>query len=448
VAAYARLSPKHPIHPAAFLKQTKRFLSSARTALGQTLQHAEAEAYGHAPRARYGSSRVAFAVSQSTGHAAFASTLRPNLTGGAFPRTAGGYSLGTGRLGGRRFFSHTPQPAAQVVHNVSQAMRAFVLQGKRAQYDGTDGKGRKRFRSVTPLQDHAVKKMRNVPKATPGAWVEFGVNPTITALTVGGSPLAGLARYDDESDSRSSKSVDGSDGFGLQTEGLLDILQTDFSRALRELAYVLADIKSFSALGDLPISYSANTGRLRIHFPGTDMETVEKLATEFGVRRGVIGQDEDFDAFVGTDIALMFPLGGTSDASSYAQADLESENEQLCGVTAYAANADAGSARESGSVISSFPAFRSDEPSELSDDSLDYVELQGLDDPWAPGTSRERLQQQGIGTRSPTGMTVSDLGYSTSSGRSPRGAESPLEYSTDFEGLYRFIEMCDRRTGF
>jgi hypothetical protein len=425
---------------------------------------------------------VAFAVSQSTSHSAFASTLRPNLTGGAFPRTAGGYSLGTGKAGGRRFFSHGPQSAAQVVGNVSHSMRAFLLQGKRAQYDGTDKQGRKKWRTVTPLQAKAVKKMRAVPTATPGSWVEFGVNPTITAISSLASPLGGVAGYysdPEDMTTRSRSSSNGSDGVGLQTEGLFDVLQTDFSRALKELALVLGDIQALSALGDLPISYDPRTGRLRIHFPGTDAETVERLARELGVQRGLIGQDAGFDAFVGTEIALMFPFASAPAPALGPQDDAvsESESERLCGRTAYVTGADVGSdvseranspnGDDIASTVSSFPDTF-DEPSSLSDDSgLELVDLEALEDPWAPGTTRQpRIASQQLlsGIQSPTGsgQTISDLGYSTPSSPSPRSLRramygqrgtgdgetsdgSPLEYSSDFEGLYRFIEMCDQR---
>lgn len=70
-------------------------------------------------RADFPSSATARAVGRLTSRAPFASTLRPNLTGGAFPRTAGGYSLGGGRAGGARYFSHTPTAPAQVI-NVSR----------------------------------------------------------------------------------------------------------------------------------------------------------------------------------------------------------------------------------------------------------------------------------------------------------------------------------------
>jgi len=164
--------------------------------------------------------------------------------------------------------------------------------GKKIHYDGTDAKtGEKRFRAVTELQHKTTRKITAVPKATPGSFIDFQVNPTITALT----PLRTITGFQPANDKMDT----------LQTEGLLDILTVDFSRALKELVIILADLKAISTLGDLPISYQDS--HLRVHFPGCDPETVERLAAELGVRRGVVGQDDDFDAFVGTEIALLFP---------------------------------------------------------------------------------------------------------------------------------------------
>tara|TARA_R110002003_G_scaffold32_8_gene1964 strand:+ start:2423 stop:3580 length:1158 start_codon:yes stop_codon:yes gene_type:complete len=238
-------------------------------------------------------SRIGTIVIAQSGRAPFASTLRPNLTGGTLGRTAGGYGWGSGRAGGARYFSHGPAAPAQVINNVSQAVRAFLLGGQKAQFDGVNPHtGEKRFKTVSALQDQVNRTLNKVPKATPGSYITFNINPTVTALT----PLKavkGFASFSQEKDS-------------LNNEGLLDVLSVDFSRAVKELAAVLKDLQRLSELGDLPISYERST--LKVYFPGCDAESVETLCDDLGVSRGVVHQDEDFDAFVGTDIALLFPF--------------------------------------------------------------------------------------------------------------------------------------------
>ncbi len=261
-------------------------------------------------RSSFPKSTIGNAVTRLPHRAPFASTLRPNLTGGALPRTAGGYSIGGGRAGGARYFSHTPAAPAQVVNNVSAAVRAFWLSGQKAQFDGIDSRsGEKRFKTVTVLQDEAGRKMRSVPRATPGSFLEFHVNPTITAI----SPLSSLA------------STTSQEKETLNTEGFLDVLSIDFARALKDLSAVLNDLKRLAALGDLTLTMS-DKSTLRVHFPGCDAETVESLCDEAGVERGIVHQDKDFDEHIGTEIALLFPF-----APSHTSSDvLPYESRQKC----------------------------------------------------------------------------------------------------------------------
>ncbi|EAT77522.2 hypothetical protein SNOG_14979 [Parastagonospora nodorum SN15] len=213
-------------------------------------------------------SRIGTIVAAQSGRAPFASTLRPNLTGGTLGRTAGGYGWGSGRAGGARYFSHGPAAPAQVINNVSQAVRAFLLGGQKAQFDGMNpNNGEKRFKTVTALQDQVNRTLNKAVK--------------------------GFTSFAQEKDS-------------LNNEGLLDVLSVDFSRAVKELAAVLKDLQRLSELGDLPISYEHST--LKVHFPGVDASTVETICNDLEVQRGVVGQDEDFDSFIGTDIALLFPF--------------------------------------------------------------------------------------------------------------------------------------------
>jgi len=388
--AYARI-PRQPIHPAAFLKQARRWISTNGADSLRTFGTSTSQGASQTTRASYASSRIGLAISQSSGRTPFASTLRPNLTGGAIPRTQGGYTLG----GGRRYFSHSPAPAAEVIQNVSQAMRAFMLGGKQFHYDGIDSTtGEKRFKTVTVLQDKATRKLNKIPRATPGSFIDFNVNPTITAMAP--MTLSAVAGFE-------SAKENGMDT--LHSEGLLDILSIDFSRALQELALIMADLRSLGSLGDLPISYQHN--RLRVHFPGVDPETVESLAAELSIKRGVVGQDEEFDDFVGTEIALLFPFSSSTAPST-------SSLHALYGQPAQPVQWDSYSS-----------------PTTLSDTGLGYDDLEELS---MPSNEYETLSET-IGSES--------LAFDSSSPQSAsRHEQTPFEYQ-DFEGIYRFIDLCD-----
>ncbi|KAF1981091.1 hypothetical protein K402DRAFT_398856 [Aulographum hederae CBS 113979] len=400
-------NPRQPIHPAAFLKQSKsRWFSTYRSVnAGPTVRN-----YGtSAPRgpkvlrADFPKSRVASAINAFSGRAPFASTLRPNLTGGTLGRTAGGYCAGAGRMGGARYFSHTPAAPAQVVQNVSQALRAFFISGQKAQFDGVDpASGEKRYKSVSALQQSANEKMKNaIPRSTPGSFVDFKVNPTITALT----PLASVTGY--------STASFPSKALNLNTDGLLDVLSTDFSRALKDLAAILTDLKRLSALGDLPITYRAENLCIRIHFPGCDADTVEGLCAELNVQRGVVGQDADFDAFVGTEIALLFPFAPSKTVSECSFFAKPPEQRRV------AADKIDWRVRS--------PSEASDaEYSTLSDAGLGFDAVAEEDvegNPWVSSPS---------GYES---LRTSDL-------ESEAGKEMPLEYRT-YEDMLNFLE--DRR---
>jgi len=234
-----------------------------------------------------------------------------------------------------------------------------------------------------------LKSINSVPKATPGSYIDFQVNPTITALT----SLRTVTGFKPANNSMET----------LHTEGLLDILSVDFSRALQELMFILNDLKALSSLGDLPISYQDT--HLRVHFPGCDAETVERIASELDIRRGVIGQDEEFDAFVGTEIALLFPFAPTESSSS---------QPSLYGMTAYDGplfDDNASSVPESSPVLS------------LSD---------GITEDYASPGAFSPSQYASIPS-----SELRDTSF-----RSPSEQNSPLEYH-DFEGIYRFIELCN-----
>ena len=182
-----------------------------------------------------------------------------------------------------------------MVNNVSQAVRAFWLSGKKARFDGFNARsGEKRFRAVSALHEEASQKMSMHNAQAPGSYLDFKVNPTITAI----GPLS---------------KVPGSstpDETTLNCDGVMDMLSVDFARALKDLAAVMNDLKRLATLGDLPISL-VNSSTLRVRFPGCDADLVESLCTELGVRRGLVYQDTDFDAHTGVEMALLFPFASS-----------------------------------------------------------------------------------------------------------------------------------------
>jgi hypothetical protein len=116
---FVRSSPRHALHPVARIRQAKGRWYTSHSTINAAVRRFMNTATQHVPkynRSAFPTSSTATAVSRLTTRAPFASTLRPNLTGGAFPRTAGGYCLGSGRIGGARYFSHTPAAPAQVIN--------------------------------------------------------------------------------------------------------------------------------------------------------------------------------------------------------------------------------------------------------------------------------------------------------------------------------------------
>lgn len=234
------------------------------------------------------------------GAAPFSSTLRPNLTGGALPRSAGGYSLGTGR--GVRHFSHSPSVQAHVVQNVSAGIRAFLVNGGKARFDGIDGKtGEKRFKSISKTENELYQQLHK-PLGLPakGTNLEFHLGPTITALSSATSPsTSSLLEMQ-----------------SINATGLLENLSIDFARALKDLSAIQNDLHRLSALGDLPLNLTHNAAGpvLTLRFPGCDAASVSKLCDEVNVCRGIIREDEAWSHDRDVEMALLFPLApGGSD---------------------------------------------------------------------------------------------------------------------------------------
>jgi hypothetical protein len=290
-----RLQPVYsrvqPLNRAAAIRQARgrhfstRATSAFTSYLQAGLQSASSTSKG---------SRINSAVNRLTSRSPFASTLRPNLTGGTLGRTAGGYAVGAGRIGGARYFSHGPAIPAQVVKNVSAAMRGFLLSGQKARFDGLDPHtGEKRYKAITTLQDQVERQMEKATHTAPGSYIDFQLSPAITAFGV--------------LQERRRTSAEGLEPVCLNSEGLMDLLSVDFARALKDFAAVINDLKRLATLGNLSISlYDKST--IRVRFPGCDADQVERLCDEVGVERGRIFQDEDFEVRNGTELALLFPF--------------------------------------------------------------------------------------------------------------------------------------------
>ena len=387
-------SSRQPIHPVAWLRQQKRggkwHSTAPYTQLNATLRRflstggrQSSTAGPRFDRSKFPISQTSRAVSRFTGRTPFASTIRPNLTGGALPRTAGGYSMPGG--GGSRYFSHTPAAPAEIVHNVSQAMRAFWLNGHRARYDGVGPNGEKRYRAVSAAQEDTRVRLASVPRNAPGSFIDFQISPTVTAL----SPLGVVFPF----------ATAGAFGASvkpatLNTDGFLDVLSVDFARTLKDLSAVMMDLKTLSSLGDLPVTLEKNNV-LRVRFPGVDAETVESLCDDIGIRRGVVKQDPEFDISVGVPVALRFPFAP----------------DQNCCIKTLTSPGGSVRSHDSGDSEVEEMFF------------LDEYEQ----NPWLSSSSEpEGYENQSSNLR----RSISDVSLS--------------ENFEGLEGIYRFIEECDR----
>ena len=404
----ARNAPRHPIHPVAYLRQSKGKWYGTHNAINASLRRFTSSARSGLKydRSSFPKSTIGTAVNRLSSRAPFATTLRPNLTGGALPRTAGGYSVGAGRSGGARYFSHTPAAPAEVVSNVSAAVRAFWLSGQKAQFDGVDPRsGANRYRAVSALREETCRKLQSMPKMAPGSFIDFHVNPTITAL----SPLAGLSSATQETQS-------------LNTEGLLDVLSVDFARALRELSIVTVDLKRLSSLGDMQLAMPEKSV-IRVRFPGCDLETVERLCDELGVQRGIVHQDEDFDAITGTNVALMFPFAPSKPGSAVSGCDV------FHGPQSYPVDRDDIDWRNM--ISPPEETITSPQFSTRSDTGLDFEELGLEQNPWmsSPGYSSMHASDEDDGAiyfEAPKVQSVTNA--------------SEFE---GLEGIHRFLAECD-----
>lgn len=236
-----------------------------------------------------------------------------------------------------------------------------------------------------------MNKLAAFPMTAPGSYIDFHLSPTVTAL----SPLAAAITGASSISGFKAEAVAAA-GVTLNTDGFLDVLSADFGRALKDLTAVYADLRRLSVLGDLPIMMEKKDG-LRVRFPGVDADTLERLCEDIGIQRGVISQDPEFDNASGVPVALKFPFAPDGDKT----------------VTS------------PGGSLRSQTGHEYDELSSLDDDSFvrEAFETEMAENPWIS-------DPEGYESMSPV-----------SSGE---------HASDDFEGLegiYRFLEECDRAQG-
>ncbi|CAF9909623.1 hypothetical protein IMSHALPRED_008425 [Imshaugia aleurites] len=420
-----------PIHPLAYLKQSRSQNNNrcfSTTARALTSSPAKARTGVKYDRSAFPTSNVSRAISQR-GSVPFASTLRPNLTGGALPRSAGGYSLG-GAGKGARHFSHTSGTQAQVIHNVSAAIRAFCVGGGKARFDGVDPiTGEKRFRSVSQTED-AVYTQWETPlsSSTRGTNIEFKISPTITAF------CPSFSAQTPDCNSPSLHAID-----------LLSTLTSDFARALQDLSLTLADLRALSAFGDLPIALTHTPAGpiLTVRFPGCDADLVSRLCDEVGVKRGVVVEDEAWHggarsfgkagrAEKDVEMALLFPFAPLGSPSSSSLPSVE-------GGEFYFSHPPQRQQRHPEqldwrSMLS--PSRHSQCTAESAPDGRSHDDAP-LKSPDLPTSGYESLRESDFASEDPYLPTASPVQAAAHGTR-----DGSAEYE-GLEGIYRFLQVCE-----
>ena len=327
------------------------------------------------------------------------------------PRTAGGYSIGG--VGKARHFSHTSGCQAQIVHNVSAGIRAFLVGGGRARYDGIDPlTGEKRFRKISSIEEKVYKRLEGIKSSTKGTNLEFNLSPTVTAL----SPI--FSQHDGQTTATT-----------LQTPHLLTSLSGDFAHSLRSLSLISADLSRLATLGDLPISliHTHDGPTLRVRFPGCDADLVSRLCDEVGVKRGVVKEDDAWNDDKQVQMALLFPFAPVADDDAKSDSSVEdffveknpleeeARQEQLHWRDMLPISHQSISSDEDGGMRFEEETLRSlvrniDSPS-------GYESLEDPND-WAPASRRSALKPDS------------------------KAASGSQDYE-GVEGIYRFLQVCD-----
>ncbi|KAI9849501.1 MAG: hypothetical protein M1837_004121 [Sclerophora amabilis] len=463
---YARNPPRQPIHPAAYLRQSKGRWYTTHSAVNAAIRRftssAKLEARGGVKydRSSFPKSSIGAAVTRLPSRTPFASTLRPNLTGGTLSRSAGGYTTGSGRIGGARYFSHTPAAPAQVVSNVSAAIRAFALSGQKAQFAGAHPiTGEKRYTNVSPAQDEIGRKLRSLPRVVPGSVIDFEIPEIVVALG---------ARADGHPNAFTMKIHE-----NLIIPAVLSNLSTD--RSHKDFARFLSDLTRLFTLGELEYT-QPRASVFRVRFPGCDAESVERLCDELCIQRGVVRQDAEFDTYAGTELALKFPFA-PSDAVSvvpnhdrlYATRAKEQQQQQPLDWTSMLSSARTGSSdfdhlstrshagqgSEAGTDLENIQSPSSSNPAPLCPSSAlsDYSSLHASEA--EPGSEVDDARVYAYFTNQTVapqhssaalGMWEMEMDMDMDSQGQRQQDSVTTEDVSEYEGLegiYRFIQQCD-----
>lgn len=198
------------------------------------------------------------------------------------------------------------------MQNVSAGIRAFLVGGGKARFDGFDRKtGGKQFKVISRTEDEVLREIERSFKApVKGTNLEFHLSPTITAFSSTFAPSASGVQT-------------------LNAPSFLSTLSADFAHALSDLSAVLTDLKKLSTFGDLPVSL-ANTSLgpiITLRFQGCDADIVSRLCDEAGVRRGIIREDEAWDHDRDVEMALLFPFVSTGTSKGVKEI---SEDDGIC----------------------------------------------------------------------------------------------------------------------
>lgn len=333
-----------------------------------------------------------------------------------------------------RHFSHTPAAQAQVLHNVSAGVRAFFVNGFKAEYDGTDPHtGNKRFRAVTNTQQKALSSFRTTKPNSKGTTLEFCIAPSISSVSL-------LDTAENTIDSAS----------------VLTGLASDFSRSLASLALVHTDLKRLSALGSLPIS-QPNPHTLQVRFPGCDGKTVNTLCDELGIQRGIIKEDPAWDTEEGdrdVGMALLFPWAPSKPASEFSEdvtdmADTSFSRPDPVGTRTLGRT----DSLEWHSMLSPSPPFASFAPVEKSLDSFSIL-APSHENPWAEhstsaSASFDGLRESDLESNDEYAVGGLELTRTETVRQTQTQAELEQRLPQSFadyegtEGILRFLEACD-----
>lgn len=237
-------------------------------------------------------------------------------------------------------------------------------------------------------------------------------------------------------------------------------LAVDFARALKDLAAIMNDLKRLATLGDLPLAL-INPTTLRVRFPGCDAETVESLCRELNIRRGIVGQDEDFEAKHGAEMALLFPFAPSKTASEAGHYDRQKPTKRMkrdnidwhnmlspAVAPQYAVSLSAESYEFEFETISPHRKSQTQE-------AIGFMTCDGdiIDNPWLSSRPLSAQMSDYSSLHPSDGLGAAEdeaaMYFAPNHRQMHAHHHDPLKRSSheDYEGLegiYRFIEQCDQ----